>query len=162
MKTIQKATKILKLFENTFDEMMSYSARYVSINEAENICHEAYIALLKENEGRYLDEKRLFRCLKQIIADRIEPFTKLQHAIKRWAIEKENNDAALFCSPSSKSLSIIKNAFTDLPDHQKRALKLTVFDGCKSSIVSLELGISENTLREWINHGLETIYKRVA
>ena len=59
MKTAHKAGEILRLFEKTFDQMMAYTVQYVDSREAENLCHEAYIALLNENEGRYIDENRL-------------------------------------------------------------------------------------------------------
>ena len=159
MKTANKAGEILRLFEKTFDQMMAYTVRYVDTPEAENLCHEAYIELLNENEGRYIDENRLFRCLRQIIAERIDPFFKLQYAINQWIINSGDSRKNL---PTPTKLTLIQHAFCALPDHQKRALQLTVCDGCETSNVSIQLGISENTLREWINHGLETIYQRVA
>ena len=159
METAHKAGEILQLFEKTFDQMMAYTVRYVDSQEAETLCHEAYIALLNENEGRYIDENRLFRCLKQIIAERIDPFSKLHHAMKKWILNSGDSRKHL---PTPTKMTLIERAFGALPDHEKRALQLTVCDGCETSNVSIQLGISEKTLREWINHGLETIYQRVA
>lgn len=146
------------LFERYYRPLVLFSGSFMDDSEfPEDIVQDVFYQFIKQKTYRHIAPPALstylFRCVKNICLNRIRDKKEFSRAelLKYDAIEEE----AMTISP--ELIEAIREAIAQLPEKTRMAVQLVIIEGKKYREAAEEAGVSVNTIKTLLNHGLKQL-----